>query len=341
MDSGFRAECDSLLPWVRGLGRQPERDPGGGGIESRGAARLSPDLRSLVVTELPAGMWTKNARASLAKLPWLAGVYMHPRITSVLITAEVPDGSKLPEDVRAEAAAGVLDGPALLRALKLVRRVSYANMKAFDRAGALRSFGSVAELLHEFALLRVWVYARRRVLELRQLAREETLLRGKVGFMELQLSGAMDLRTYGTRREAYEALRASHLDRVPLVDGGHGYLDGISIWNLTATEVRRLRERHEEVRVQRARLEASTPFDLWRADLAQVDAVLATQWRSEAPPEAQGEAGGAAGAGAGKAGAGKAGAGKAGAGRATGKAARATAGSLPVAKRSRVAGADA
>jgi len=284
MDSGFRAACESVLPWVRGLERQPERAPDGG-IESRGRARIAADLRSLEVTELPAGVWTKNARASLAKIPWLASVYMHPRITTVMITAEIPDTTKVPDDVRAEVQAGVLDGPCLLRALKLVRRISYANMKAYDRTGALRSFASVAEILHDFALLRIWVYARRRVLELRGMEREERLLRGKVGFMELQLSGKMDLRTFPTRADAYQALRTDHLEQVPLVDGKHNYLDGISIWNLTRTEVQRLRDKHEEVEQQRIRLEKATPFDLWREDLELARETLSLQWRSEAPQE--------------------------------------------------------
>lgn len=317
IDPLFAAECARVLPWVRGLARQPERIGGVDGgpeaperigkadgvdggqesaaeteaqpsaiIESRGRAALARDLRSLTVTELPAGLWTKNARAAMAKLPWLAAVYMHPRITSVLITAEIPDPAKIPADVRAEVAAGVLDGPALLRALKLVRRISYANMKAFDRTGTLRTFSGIHEILHDFALLRLWVYARRRAMDLGQMAREETLLRGKVGFIQLQLDGTLEVRRHRDRAEVYALLRLKHADKVPVVDGSHSYLDGVSLWNLTAAEAERLQKKHAAVVADRIALEALSPADLWRRELDEVDRVLQTQWRSEPPPEA-------------------------------------------------------
>jgi DNA topoisomerase II len=283
LDPSFIEECAAVLPWVRGLGRQPERAPDGS-VESRGRAELSPDLRMLTVTELPAGVWSKNARASMAKLPWLAAVYMHPRITSVLITAEVPDPSLIPADVREEVSSGCLNGPALLRALRLVRKFSYSNMKAFDRTGRLRSFGSIAELLHDFALLRLWIYARRRELELSELARETTILRGKVRFIELQLDSTLDLRSFPDRPSVYEHLARHHAEDIPAVDG-HRYLDGLSLWNLTQAEVDRLRAKSEAAERERAALEATTPADMWRSDLGHVGDVLAVQWRSGPPPE--------------------------------------------------------
>jgi len=292
----FARECAAqLLPWVRGLGRQPERAEDGG-IESRGAAALSPDLRSLTVSELPAGVWTKNARAALAKLPWLAGVYMHPRIASVHITAEVPDPARIPAEVREEAGRGVLDGPALLRALKLTRRVGYGNMKAFDRTGRLRAFPAVADLLHDFALLRVWVYARRRALELRQLARDSAVFRGRLRFIELQLDGALDLRAFPDRAAVYTHLAQRHADEVPAVGGSRSYLDATPVWNLTRAEVERLRARYHAVEAQRKELEAMSPTDLWLRDLDAADKALLTLWRSGPPPEEEAAAAAAAAA---------------------------------------------
>lgn len=290
MDPAFAEACGDLLPWVRGLGRQPERTEDGS-IESRGAAALSPDLRSLVVSELPAGVWTKNARASLAKLPWLAGVYMHPRIASVHITAEVTDPTRLPAAVREEAARGVLDGPELLRALKLSRRVGYGNMKAFDRTGRLRAFPSVAALLHDFALLRIWVYARRRSIELRQLARDSATFRGRLRFIELQLDGALDLRAFPDRAAVYAHLAAHHAEEVPAVEGagsgGRGYLDATPVWNLTRAEVERLRARYEATEAERRALEAMTAADMWLRDLDAAEAALGALWRSGPPPEGE------------------------------------------------------
>jgi DNA gyrase/topoisomerase IV subunit B len=290
MDPAFAQACGDLLPWVRGLGRQPERTEEGG-IESRGAAALSPDLRTLVVSELPAGVWTKNARASLAKLPWLAGVYMHPRIASVHITAEVTDPTRLPAAVREEAARGVLDGPELLRALKLSRRVGYGNMKAFDRTGRLRAFPSVAALLHDFALLRIWVYARRRSIELHQLARDSATFRGRLRFIELQLDGALDLRAFPDRAAVYAHLAARHAAEVPAVEGagsgGRGYLDATPVWNLTRAEVERLRARYEATEAERHALEAMTAADMWLRDLDAAEAALGALWRSGPPAEGE------------------------------------------------------
>lgn len=294
-DADFVEKCADILPWVRGLSRQPERaaateEAGAPGaaptVESWGRAEISADMRSLRVTELPAGLWTKNARNALAKIRWLDSVYMHPRITSVLITADIPDPAALPAEVREEVAAGVLhDGPRLLRALKLVRRVSYANMKAFDRTGtALRAYPDIASIMHEFAILRLWVYERRKVLQLRRLREEEAQLYGRMRFVELQVSGTLDMRTFPNRQSVHEHLAAHHTD----IPAPYTYLNSVDVWHLTREEVDKLRSKHAAVQQQRSALEAMTPADLWTQDLDKVDHALRTQWRSEAPAEPTG-----------------------------------------------------
>jgi DNA gyrase/topoisomerase IV subunit B len=316
----FARRCADILPWVRGLSRQPEVEDaegdeaeaagaalGGRAVLSWGRAEISADMRSLRVTELPAGVWTKNARAALAKVRWLDSVYMHPRIATVLITADIPDPSLVPAEVRAEVQAGGSRrpesgmkeaGPQLLRALKLVRRVSYSNMKAFDRTGvALKTFPDLASILHEFAILRLWVYERRKVLELRRLREEEGQLFGRRRFVELQVAGELDLRAFPNRRAVHEHLELHH----PSIPAPYAYLNGVDVWQLTREEVARLVERHAAVCRERAALEAMTAADLWRRDLDAVEQALSTQWRSEAQPEAQGEPSGARAAAGGKA----------------------------------------
>lgn len=327
MDPEFEVHCTaSLTPWVRGLddAAQPipieavagELDAGDGTpaaaassssssspspspstpssspsplmrvFESRGKAELTSS--ALVISELPVGVWTSSYRAALSKLPWLAGVYMHPRNTSVRITAELTG----------PVPAAVSSPDSMLRALKLVKRVGYTNMKLFDRLGALRGFRTPAEIVHDFALLRLWIYARRKQIELGRITREVTLVSNRLKFVELQVvdeeeggvggarSGSspttlpqLEMRTFKTKALAHAALEGFGVQRI---DGSYAYLDSIPVWQLTREEVLRLREKHRALEQERAKLLATSLCDMWANDLDAAERAIEKGWREKA-----------------------------------------------------------
>ena len=288
MDAGFEAEVSGFLgPWIRGLDVQPVWNDASGSWESVGKVEVV-GPRQLCITELPVGVWTLSYRAALNKMPWVVSSFMHANISSVRIDV----------DLVADLPFSLEDVGELTKALKLVRKISYSNMKAFNRHGTLTSFTTPASIIHEFALLRVWLYARRKSLELSGLARELAVAESRKAFVEAQLSDRLRLREFASKSEAHVAMDGMGIARV---DGSFAHLDGMSMWQSTREEVDRLRRRVSEIAAVVAELSAKEPWDMWTEELDVAAAELGSKWREGKLAEDMGKkkAVGSGGSGAG------------------------------------------
>lgn len=255
--------------------------------ESRGSFQVSStNVRNskLTITELPAGTWTKSYCAQLAKVPWLCGVFMHPKISTVMIEADVAEPETLAR----------MDEAQVRKALKLTDTISYTNMKCFDRKGQLRCFASTAEIVHDFALLRIWIYERRKAMQLDALGTQLTIARGRMGFIQLQLDGRLDVRAMPDAK-AVHAFVEDYPALVPKVGGagGYAYLDSLRMFDITQDQVDKKRVEVEKKQAEIRELQAKTPFVMWRQELVAAGRALFEgpnpMWREKAPPEEEGE----------------------------------------------------
>jgi len=277
MCSEFESEvAGSLGPWIRGLAVQPVWNEAAEVWESRGKVEVV-GPRQLRITELPVGLWTLSYRAALSKLPWVVSSFMHANISSVLIDV----------DLSADLPFSLDDPEELLKALKLVRKISYTNMKAFDRHGSLTSFSSPARIVHEFGLLRVWLYARRKSLEMGDLARDLAVAESRRAFVEAQVEDRLRLREFTSKAAAHVEMDRLGIGRV---DGTFAHLDGLSMWQSTRDEVDKLKRKVVEIRAVLEELSSKQPWDLWREELDAAAAELGRSWREGRLPEDMGAA---------------------------------------------------
>jgi DNA topoisomerase II len=256
----------AVKPWVRGLGVQPVFNEETKEWESHGSFLVSESGTTLTITELPVGTWTKHyAQSVLPKCGegWLSGIFMHPKISQVRIEADIV--GPLPKT------------SSLLKTLKLVKRISYSNMKCFDRFGTMRSFATVEEMVEDFALLRIWIYLRRKAIQLTHLESALLVARGKLAFVRAQVEGSLDLRSFPSKAKVHEAIQAMGIPRDS--NGSYAYLDSMSIWTLTEDEVASCLQKVRGLEAEIAQLKAMAPIDLWTKDLDKCEAKLKETWR--------------------------------------------------------------
>lgn len=263
---------ENVTPWCRGLRVQPEK-VSDGRFESRGAYEVSEDGSQIVITELPCGTWTKAYKENvLSKAPFVRSAFMDPLTVTVRVTANVaPTDRKAVLEMHADGR--------LQKLLRLSKPVTYNNMKIFDRAGRIRAFSSPADVIEEFAVVRLWVYARRKFWTLRKYRVELDLLESRAKFLEVQVrsSRPVELRKY-TEDKAYAVLER---EGVPKVNGSYAHLSRISVWNLTTDKMEKTLEEVRQCRAAIEALEARSLVSLWLEDLAKAEAALQEHWTED------------------------------------------------------------
>ncbi len=273
MDAAF-LDKGTLKPWIRGLSLQPtQSEISENKFETKGKFQISGN--KLVITELPAGTWTKSYCAQLSKVPWLCGVFMHPKITSVHIEADIVDEKMVPAEE-----------DKLMKALRLVDNISYTNMKCFDCKGNIRSFANTAEIIHDFAQLRIWIYARRKELVLENLQSQLLVAQGRMAFIQLQLDGKLDLKACPDSESVHEALQ---MHGVLQVNGSYAYLESLRMFDITQDQVRKKKVEVEKKQAEIDALAGKTPFDMWEEELvAAMESLFGSNlWREHAAEDLQ------------------------------------------------------
>jgi DNA topoisomerase-2 len=282
----IRGTPAALRPWVRGLTTQPVWNSSTERWESRGKAELNLETRKLIITELPVGTWTKHYASWLeSKVPWVSGVFMHPKIASVLIEADV-EPSAVPD-------GGLESEEALLKALRLVEPIPMTNMKCFDHRGRLRQFSSVHEILADFAELRMWVYSRRKRIQQEKLSRQIALASNMVKFIQLQLDGVLDLRAMEGPEDVHEFNRTHGVEEI---DNSYAYLDSLKMMDVTRAKVQKFKADVEALQIQKRELDSKDERTMWKEELLAARKIF-SDWGKEQFAEAAEGAAGASSAG--------------------------------------------
>jgi hypothetical protein len=173
-----------------------------------------------------------------------------------------------------------------MKALRLVDNISYTNMKCFDCKGNIRSFANTAEIIHDFAQLRIWIYARRKELVLENLQSQLLVAQGRMAFIQLQLDGKLDLKACPDCESVHEALQ---MHGVLQVNGSYAYLESLRMFDITQDQVRKKKVEVEKKQAEIDALAGKTPFDMWEEELVVAMESLfgSNLWREHAAEDLQ------------------------------------------------------
>ncbi|EOD22469.1 hypothetical protein EMIHUDRAFT_458166 [Emiliania huxleyi CCMP1516] len=308
-------EPEPMTPWYRGFAGTVTPADQKGSYSTYGSIAKA-DERTLRISELPVRKWTQDYKETVlepmmsdradgaAKSAELAGALAELRENHTDTTVSFT--LKFASDAAAAAANKV----GLHKALKLSSSISTSNMTLFDAQGRIQKYEAVEAVLRDFYALRLSFYEKRKLHLQDKLTGEWSKLDNRMRFVLAVISGELKI---ANRKKADLVAELAQKGYAPFEpapkraaagdDGeeeaageaeggasasarGYDYLLSMPLWSLTRERVEQLRGECTAKEAELQTLLATSPRQLWAADLDAFEAGLA-EWEAalEAPAE--------------------------------------------------------
>ncbi len=263
-----------LIPWIRGFQGSVKACRDASSFDVSGVLVKVKDY-NYQITELPYEEWTENYKN------FLAGLQAKGLIKEF---TENHSSDSVNFDIKLHKNSDI-DDKELFQALKLKKKLSYQNMHCFDSQGNIKKFDNPKQIIEEFIPVRLAYYDKRKENLLKNLAINEEIARHKSNFINDVLSkkiallgGSKDvvsensvisqLKTLGYPT-FNDIIKGDKLDGKP-----YGYLLDMPIHSLTVEKSSQLTQSAKEALAKLEKLKATTPKDMWLADLAALKKAL-------------------------------------------------------------------
>ena len=239
---------------------------------TKGKAVWNDEKRTITITELPVGSWTKEYKTYLDTLctgdkekcikPVLESfddLYNDTEVKFVLY---------LDSDTYYEMRT---DAPAAEKMLQLSSTWHTTNMVCFSPDMLIKRYATVGDMIEDYYQVRLKGYATRKDLEVRRLERDVQEYDAKARFLQAVLDGRMDLR-HKEDEEIVEAMKAEMLPALDDLDSpedvhSYEYLLKMRMDRVKKAAVEEAKNHLEDCQRYLTILRATTPEDLWTKDL--------------------------------------------------------------------------
>ena len=149
------------------------------------------------------------------------------------------------------------------KVLKLTNYISTSNMVLFDSNGKIKRYSSVREILKEFCTIRVEMYKKRHIYQLKNLRKELVENNNKRQFIRGVVSKEIPL-LMGDIDKVETILKSENF---PLRNGSYSYLLDIPVKNFTLNKVKELEKKIKDIKGQITMILSLTPENDWLNDL--------------------------------------------------------------------------
>lgn len=259
-----------MLPWHRGF-RGTIEVGDGGRVRSRGVLVREAATR-VRVEELPVGYWTEDFKAAVdalversADVRSVANESTDSSARFVLTFASAASADAWMAPSEKDASVTRLEAELKMCTTK---SLSTSNMHLFNAKGQIRKYETTSDILNDFFEARLDGYIRRREHTIQRLAHEAEVLRNRVLFVEAVLDGRLRLNVAPDALE--QSMEDAGLCRID--EGGYDYLLSMPMASMTQARKEALDAQLSTRRSELEHAEASTPFDIWVADLDALEA---------------------------------------------------------------------
>ncbi|CAM1511378.1 Fc.00g088910.m01.CDS01 [Cosmosporella sp. VM-42] len=278
---------ETMMPWFRGWKGEPEA-AGPDRYKFNGIAyRNEQNPNEVVITELPIRVWTDDFKAKLEKV--ISGVDGPSWIKDYkefndhnTVHFEIVVDEKFMKQVMDEG---------LLERFKLTKQVATSNLVAFDSRGQIRRYERVEDILEEYFVHRMDMYAERKKHWLGVFHADYRKLKNQARFIQEIIDGELVVgrkkksilvqelrdrkyeafpRGAGKKKRDEEEFDGSDEEDADAADGGardYDYLLSMPIWSLTAERLAKLKEAILKKKSEHDELLALSEKDLWCRDL--------------------------------------------------------------------------
>ena len=253
-----------MSPWFKGFNGTVSAIPGTTKYQITGKHVLSSG--AIHITELPVGTWTNGYKEFLERAVDGYGAFKKGDIVS--IKANHTDTIVDFKVQLTSVAMAKLRLIGIEKAFKLTGTVDIGNMHAFTATGNMRKYVNELDILQEFFETRRQLYHKRKKYQLRALQDICQRLRQKIRFIHLVVTGQFSFADK-RRPQLLEEFSKHAFDEMATE-----YLLAMSMWNLTQEKKDSLATEHEKHETHMQKLQKTSPEDLWRHDLNQIEGCL-------------------------------------------------------------------
>ena len=249
-----------MKPWYRGFTGSVTELPNSTKYIVQGIYKWS-SATTIVITELPIGMWTNNYKEYLERIAEGYGPFKKGDITS--IKSNHTDVTVHFTVKMSQECANKMRISGLEKAFKLTTNVDIGNMHAFDADGKMKRYATELDILTEFFHRRRELYHTRKHHQLNNLQQICDRLQNKIRFISMVVDGNF---SFKNRNKAEIIQDLYHHNFVPINDSFE-YLLGMSLWNLSMDKKTSLEQelcQHMEIGNL---LRKTPPENIWKQDL--------------------------------------------------------------------------
>jgi DNA topoisomerase-2 len=272
--------------------------------------------RKVRITELPVGTWTDDYKEFLEKLmdaPAASekdkdkassgggGVPVLKEYTDMSTDSVVditvtfhPSYPHTPKDLQ----AAIIDADAgtnkLEKLLGLFTTQSTTNMNLFDAREKLRKYATIYDVVDDYYVERLALYAKRKTAMLAQLANELRVLTNRAKYIQEVLDDKLELRRQ-TKEAVFAKMTAHGYEHIE-GDAEFKYLLKMPMDSVTDENVRHLLSERDSKRAQHKGLTDTTIQALWTRDLDELETEY-RKWATAAEAAASGVSAAASGGG--------------------------------------------
>jgi DNA topoisomerase-2 len=295
----------NLKPWWHGFkGEIVSNGEGSGAWTTRGIYTLDNEKKTITISELPVGVWTKDYKAYLDEISSAEKLKDGEKVPKAMEHAYTDDGKPLlksfddlytddevkfilyfDEDTYEDLKAHPSEIEKRFRLTSVWRTT---NMTAFDDEMKIQKYNTVGQIMEAYYGPRLEAYEVRRKREMERLEHEAKVADATARFIRAVLEGVLDLRRKSDE-EIVASLRGLEL---PALSGGESvdgwdYLLRLRMDRVKATAIAEAEAALERARAAVAELAATTAGQLWLKDLADFESawekMLATRAAAAKP----------------------------------------------------------
>ena len=289
-----------MVPYYRGFKGKIKKN-GKNSWVSRGIYSIK-DLSTIIITELPIGMWTDNYKVHLDfMLSHVVGL-KKKKSNTITKKGELAKGKHsafylrdyINDSSESQVHFTLRFDKKLLNELlndidkdgfnkfeilfKMVTKISCnKKLNLYDQNGKLKSFNSPEEILEDYFNLRGSFYIKRREYMINELKKVVLLIKIKVKFI-MDIISKKIIVNNKSKANIYEQLEKLDYPKMyngmlyikkskQYKDGDYDFLVRMPIYNLSKERIDELKSELDKVETELSTLESKTKFDLWREDL--------------------------------------------------------------------------
>eukprot|EP01047_Picozoa_sp_COSAG01_P028229 COSAG01_NODE_1890_length_8979_cov_5.337500_2_plen_1328_part_00 len=295
---------EPMQPWYRGFDGTIERVGDQKFIVKGKIERV--DETTLLISELPIQSWTNSYT------DFLASMLETSKAGDLKIESYTNHASdtKVSYEVKLTAAMMELaEKLGLEKKFKIQTTITTSNMNVFTADGKIQKFDQPTDIIQSFFDQRLAVYGERKAHILQKVEHELKMLDNKTRFIlavvneEFKVANRKrDELLANLEEDGYDAMDSKNADATDAEDEdeaeaakkqtkkskcGYDYLLKMPLWNLSKEKVEKLCAEREQKQEEFDQLQATTPADLWRSDLDDLESALAEQNTRMAEEEAE------------------------------------------------------